>query len=221
MASTAHHGHEQVFDTDVQVERRRADKALHMRIQPARQRGQQGRQHKELDAVARSVDTHGFRHDLAALERANRSAFPRIQQVVEQPHGQQHHHPDHHTNRARRRQIKPRDLDGRNAGQAGLAAQKLHIAEQVVQTQAPGNRAQWQIVALQLHRDRAQHPGHDEGDDKAQQQAQPGQGLSPKDATQGVRCHRRCTDPGRGVGSHAHKGRLTKRSHTAHTRQHH
>ncbi|MPM71005.1 hypothetical protein SDC9_117968 [bioreactor metagenome] len=85
MARAAHHGHEKVFNADVEIERRRAHKALHMRVQPARNRRQHGSQHKQLGAIARGIHAHGFGHDAPALECTDRTPDARIQQVVHEP----------------------------------------------------------------------------------------------------------------------------------------
>ncbi len=221
VAGAADHGHEQVLDAHVQVEGRRAHEALHVGVEPARQRGQQGCQHEELDAVVRRVDAHGLGHDAAAAQRADGPALARVQQVVQQPQRHQQHGPDHHAHGARRGQRDAADHQRRNARDAGLPAQELHVAEQVVQAQPPGDGAQRQVVALQLDRDRAQQPGHDEGDEQAQRQAHPGQARRAHQPAQ--RGHRgRCrADPGRGIGADAHEGRLAERGHAAHAGQHH
>ena len=142
VASATDHGHEQVFNTDVQIEGRWIDEALHVRIQPAGHRRQQGSEHEQLDAVVRGIDTHGLGHDAPPLEGTNSAAFARIEQVVHQPHRHQQYAPNEHAQHAWIGQGVTCNRQGRYAGNTGLPTEELHVAKQVVQAQAPGNRTQ-------------------------------------------------------------------------------
>ncbi|KAG1199383.1 hypothetical protein G6F35_012515 [Rhizopus arrhizus] len=94
---TAHHRHEQVFNAVVQAEGAGADGALHVRVEPARNAGQQCRPDEDHDLVRGRVHAHGFGHACAAFQRADGAARTRVQQIPRGPQRQQHEpHPRPH-----------------------------------------------------------------------------------------------------------------------------
>ena len=139
---------------------------------------------------------------------------------MQQPQGDQQHAPDQHTQRAWRCERPARQDQRRQATDAGLPAQKRHVAEQVVQTQPPGDRAQWQVVARQFDGHGAERPGDGEGHNQPERQTGPRQSGQTKYAAQHQGSVRRGTHPGRCVSAHTDKGRLAKRRHAAHAGQH-
>ncbi|MNI31721.1 hypothetical protein D3C73_856110 [compost metagenome] len=204
-----HHRHEQVFDAVVDAKRAGADGALHVRVEPARNAGQQGRPDEDHDLVGSGVHAHGFRHARAALQGADGAARTRIEQVAGGPQRQQHEYPDQVINVAAAGQGQAEDADGFNAGNAVVLAQPVDIAEQEVQRQAPRNGAQRQVVAGQAQGDRAQQVGNDGGQDQADRQRQPGRHVV-------LRGQER-----RGVGAKANKRGLAERRQAAHAGQQH
>ncbi len=220
VARAADHGHEQVFDADVEVERRRVDEALQVRVEPARHRRQQRRQHEQFDALLRRVDAHRLGHHTPALERADGAALARIQQVVHGPDAQQQQHPDEHSQHARRGHVEPEQAERRQAAHPRVAAQRLQVAEDVIQAQTPGDGAQRQVVPRQAQRDRAQQPGDHRRHHQPQQQTQPGHQAS-RDGGQRLLHARVGGDPGRGVGAQADEGGLAEGGHAADPGQQH
>ena len=220
VACAAHHGHEQVFNTNVQVERCGVDEALHVRVEPARNGRQQSCQHKQLDAVARGIDAHGLGHDATTLEGTNGAAFTRIEQVVHQPHRHQQHGPNEHAQHARIGQGIANNGQGWHAGDTRLPPQELHVAKQVVQAQAPSDSAQGQVVARELQSDRAQRPGNPKGQYQANQQTHPWQATHTHQAAECLHSGRRSAGPGGGVSANAHKRGLAKRGHATHAGEH-
>ena len=217
VAGTAHHRHEEVLDADVQVERRGVHEALQVRVQPARHRGKQRGQHEHLDAMACGVDTHRLGHHAARLERADGTPLAGVEQVVQHPQREQQHGPDHHAQHARGGERPRPDGERRHPGDAGVSAQHLEIAEQVVQAEAPGDGAQGQVVARQLQRDRTEPPRHREGEHDAEREADPRQ----RGGAEGGGAPGRRADPRRRVGPEAHERGLAERRHAAHAGQHH
>src|SRR3546814_15643429 len=64
-------------------------------------------------------------------------------------------------------------LDGIDTGNAIVLAQKLKVAEQVVQGKAPGNRPQRQIMPRQAQGNRAQHISKDKCKEQDDDQSRP------------------------------------------------
>ena len=93
MAHAAQHRHEQVLDALVDGKGRGADAALEVREQPARDGRQHRGQHEGGELVAEGGDAHGLGHRGAALQRADRAAGARIQQVDHGQRGQQRDRP--------------------------------------------------------------------------------------------------------------------------------
>ena len=138
---------------------------------------------------------------------------------MQRPQREQQHGPDHRPQHARRCQRETEDAQCRQPGDAGLAAQELQVAEQVVQAQPPRDGAQRQVVARQLDGDGAQAPRDQEGQHQAQNETQPGHERRRK---RGQRTGRggRGADPGRGVGADRDEGRLSEGGHAADTGEH-
>src|SRR3546814_5562216 len=73
------------------------------------------------------------------------------------PQRQEQYNPDQIINMPPASQRQAEKLDGIDTGNAIVLAQKLKVAEQVVQGKAPGNRPQRQIMPRQAQGNRAQH----------------------------------------------------------------
>ena len=81
IAGAADHGDEQIFDAGLGAERRRIDRALEMRIEPAGQPGQHRRIDEHQQLGARRLHAEGLGGDVAAPQRADGAAGARVQQV--------------------------------------------------------------------------------------------------------------------------------------------
>ena len=92
--SPPNHRHEQIFNTLIDAERRRVHKALQMRVQPARQAGQHGRNHKHGRLGAPRMHAKRLDHRGALLQGADGATGPRIKQVGHSPKSGEHHDPD-------------------------------------------------------------------------------------------------------------------------------
>ncbi len=147
ITGAAHHSHEQVFDTGVEAERCRTYRALQMRIQPAGDASQQCRQHKDQYFYPSRVDAHCFGHYSTAVERADSAARARVQQVLQTDQRHQQDRPDKIKHLAPRIEIDAKQVKRRDAVQAIVFAEELQVAEQKIQRQRPGDRAERQIVA--------------------------------------------------------------------------
>ncbi len=180
-----------------------------MRIQPARQAGQQRSNREDADLETQGVDAHGLGHLRAGLERAYGPAHARVQQVQHGQRCQQHQRPGQQEKHTALAQLPAEQRQAGHAEDAVVFAQRLQVAHGVVQRQAPGQRGQRQVVARHAQRDPAQHDGADGGQAQADPQGQPGR-------EPGV--HR---EPGRGVGADADKSRLAKRGQAADAGQQH
>jgi len=85
VCGAADHRHEQVFDADVQTERRRIDEALHVGIEPAGERCEESSNEKDDDLRPCRIHSHGFGHDGAAFEGTDGAALARIEEVPGDP----------------------------------------------------------------------------------------------------------------------------------------
>ena len=103
----------------------------------------------------------------------------------------------------------PKKLDRRDAEQAVVLAQRVDVAEQVVQAQAPGDGGQRQVVARHAQRDPAQQQRGGDGEGQADPHREPG-----RDAV-------RQRQVGRGVGADADEGGLAERGQPGDAGQQH
>jgi TATA-binding protein-associated factor Taf7 len=142
-------------------------------VEPAGNAGQQGGDQEDHDLGARRVDAHRLGHHRAALERADRAALARIEQVAGWPDGEQHEGPDQVVELAAWTSVPAEQRDRRNAGDAGVAAEELDIAEQEIEADAPGDGAQRQVVPAHAQRDEAEEERDRGGDGEADEQGEP------------------------------------------------
>ena len=156
VADAADHRHEQVLDAHVEVEGRRVHGALEVREQPAGDARQQRREHEHGDLDAEGVDAHRLGHLRAALDRAHRSAGARIEQVGHGERRRQHAGPEQVEEAAAGVELDAEEAERRHAEQAVVLAERLDVAEQVVERQAPGDRRERQVVARHAQRDPAE-----------------------------------------------------------------
>ena len=209
MAHATHHRHEQVFNAHLQAEGRRVDGALKVRQQPARHRSQQRGQHKDRDLVAEGADAHGLGHLRAAFERPDGAARARVQQVQQTRSEGQQQHPGEHEEGAALADVEFADAQALDAQQAVVFAQRVQVAHEVIQRQAPGYGGQRQVVARHAQCDQAHQQRTAGGEAHAHEQREPGREAGVE------------REPGGGVGANAHKRGLAKRGQPAHTREQH
>ncbi len=155
LAQAAGHGHQQVLDAGTDIERRRTDKAVHVRIQPARQTRQQGRHDEQAEADTERIGTDTRQQRGTAAQGTDGAPRAGLQNVVAEQAGQSDQRPDQVVNRARVCQRPRPQGQRRNIRQAAVPAQGLHVAEQQGDRQAPGNARQGQVVTTQTQRERA------------------------------------------------------------------
>src|SRR5690606_34628824 len=163
-ACSAHHSHEQVFDTVVQAEGTRAYRPLHVRVDPPRNASQQSCIHKYDGLVSCGIDAEGLGHALPALQGADGTPGPRIQKIACAPQAAKHAGPDQIIDVTTIRQRNTEDFQRPDTGDAVMLPQKRHVAEQIVEREAPCNGAQWQEVTGKPQRNRTQNIGSHESD---------------------------------------------------------
>ena len=180
-----------------------------MRKQPARQRGQFCRDHKDQHLVAQRVDAHGLGHLGAGAQRADRATGPRIQQRQQGRRRQQHQRPGQQEETAPLAQREAEQVQPRQTQQTVVLAQRFQVAHQVVQRQAPGDGRQRQVMARHAQRDGADDQRRRAADGQTDEQRQPRRQA-------GVQ-----REPGTGVGADADKGRLPERGQAGHAGEQH
>ncbi len=205
----ADHCHHEVVDADMDIERRRAHKATEMRIQPAGERGEQ-RGNRECDEPgAEGVDAQALDEPIASAQCPYRAAFPGLQQIARQQQGRDQNGPDQiEYLPAADERYRP-DRDRRNAGDAGEVSEAVDVAEQEIDRQAPGNRAEREKVPAEPQRDGADRRGGGASQRERQDEPQPRR----------IALQRR--EPGGRVGGDPDEGRLPERHHAADAGQQH
>ena len=209
MADSTQHRHEQVFNAHLQAKRRGVDRALKVRKQPARHAGEQRGNDEDAHLVLQCVHTHGLCHLRGRLQRADGAAGARIQQVQQRKRAQKHHAPHQDEEGPARAQVNATQAERGHAQNAVVLAQRVQVAHEVVQRQAPGNGCQRQIVARHAQRQPAHHECTDGGD------GQPGKHRDPR---RHPHVHR---EVGAGVGPDAHKRCLAEGGEPTHAGQQH
>ena len=116
-------------------------------------------------------------HHAAAAQAADRAAGARVEQVLDREQRGDHEHPDQVVVLAPGVERQAEDREPGHAGHPGLAAEELEIAEEVVEADAPGDRAERQVVAREAQRDRAEEErdraGEREPDEEREPRRQP------------------------------------------------
>ena len=172
-AGAAQHRHQQIFGAGIDAERTWRNRALEMRIEPARQPGQHGRIDKHHQLGGRGIDAERFGSAGAAPKRADRTPDPAAQQILRGDHGEHDSDPDHHEIVARIGQRMAADPQRRDAVQPVMRAEPADIAEQIEESDAPGDGAERQIVTGKPDRDRADQAGGQHRHDQRSGQGQP------------------------------------------------
>ncbi len=116
--------------------------------------------------------------------------------------------PDQHVQRAAGAEIDAECGQRRNAEDAVVFAQPLHVGHRVVQHQAPGDGGERQVVPRHAQRDGAEQQRGQDGQRHADRQRQPWRQAA------------RHGQEGGGVGADADEGGLPERSQPGHTGQH-
>jgi hypothetical protein len=113
LAEAAGDRHQQVLDARAHVERRRADEAVLVRVEPAGDAGEQRGDHEQRQPHAVRIGADAAEQDRAAAQAADRATGARLQQVVREPASQADHRPDQVVDRAR---VGERPRPRRSAG---------------------------------------------------------------------------------------------------------
>ena len=149
----------------------RADEAQEMRVQPARQAGQQRGVEEHDGLQARGVDAEALGHH-ARGSAARGSRGPSASRAGSRRHQRdQRERPDQVIDARPLSSRMPHERDRRQVGKPGVLAQQLHVAEHEVDRDAPGDRASRQVVARQAQRDRAEEQRHRGHQQQAEQRA--------------------------------------------------
>jgi hypothetical protein len=188
MAHTADHRHEEVFDAHLQAEWRRIHRALEVREQPTRDAGQQRSQHEGGDLDAEAVHAHRFGHRRTTLDRSQRAAGTRIEQMA-CPHRAEHDDdPQQVEEAAPGVERDAEECDRRHAEQPVVLAEGVDVAEHVEQAQAPGNGGQREEVSRHAQRHPAEHECGDQRDRESHPHRDPrGDAVDEREVRRGVR----------------------------------
>jgi hypothetical protein len=146
-------GHEEVLDPLTKTERRRIHEALQMRVEPSGDARKERRVDEDNDLEARPVDAERLGHLEVAAQRADRPARTRVEQIGSRPKRCERDAPDQKIEVALVAQLHAEEVERRNPGEPGVAAQKFQIAEQEVEALRPGNRRERQVVSAHAQRD--------------------------------------------------------------------
>ena len=163
VAGAADQRHQQQLDAGAEVERRRAHVALHVRIEPAGQACQQSGENENRKPHAEEIDREAFHHGDAAAQAADGAALARVEQVPAQQHDDAEQPPDEEVDRGGAGERDRSDRDRRNAGQPAVAPERIDVAEQEIDGNAPGDRAQRQEVTAEPQRRGAENRGDEPG----------------------------------------------------------
>src|SRR5206468_11673668 len=98
----------------------------------------------------------GFRHLEPALERTYGTALARVEHVVRGPQAEQDDRPDQVVEMALVAQLEGAERKRRDAGQAGVAAEEIEVAEQKVEADSPGDGRKRQEVPFHAQGDEAE-----------------------------------------------------------------
>ena len=118
------------------------------------------------------------------------------------PQRGERNHPDQIAEVTLVAKLEASDRQRRDSGHAGVAAEELQVAEQVIQADAPGDRRQRQIVAPHAQGDEAQSERDQRRQDEPDDEVEPGQPRPGLDVRRQVR---------RDVGADPDERRLPER----------
>ncbi len=143
------------------------------------------------------------------LSGANGAPRARVEKPRYGHSGQQRDGPDQHVQPAPCAQVKPERLQRRDAQQAVVLAQPLHVGHGVVERQAPCDGGQRQVVPRHAKRERTQQQrsGHRQGQPDPKREPRRNAHLGGQEGCR--------------VGTHAHKGCLPKGGEPTHASQQH
>ena len=208
-AGAAEHGHQQIFGASDDAERTGADRALEMRVEPAGETGEHGCIDEQHQLEAGRSGPEGFRRRRAAPQQAHGAADAAVEQVAACDHRKDDRDPDSDEEIAGIGEREGAYAQRRNAGHAVVAAETFHVAEEIEERNAPGDRAKRQVVARQAHGEGANDQRREAGDGERNRQANPRRQAE-------VRCQH-----GARIGAESDEGRLPERRHAADARQQH
>src|SRR5690606_1391065 len=120
-----------------------------MRIEPARQSCGNACENEHCELRTSGVDTEGFSRCRPATQGTNSSSDTRVQQVSSAKGQKQNERPDHVVHGRGVKEAMPRDFERRNTGDAIVPAEEIELAEEIIECDAPGDRAERQIVTGQ------------------------------------------------------------------------
>ena len=134
-----------------------------MRIKPAGYASKRGGIDEDDDLDAARIDSESLGHFQATFESTNRATGSGIEEIARHPQARERDRPDQVVEEALVAKFQSKEVKGRNACQAGIAAKEIHVAEHVVEADAPGDCRQWQVMALHAKSDETEKRRDDRG----------------------------------------------------------
>ena len=173
LAEAARHRHQQVFDARAHVERRRADEAVLVRVEPAGEAGEQRGDDEERQAHAHRVGADAREQRRAAAQAPHRPARTRVEQVAGEEQRRADEHPDQVVRRARVGERPGAEAERRHVGDAAVTPERFEVAEHDRDREPPGDRRKRQVVAAEAQRDHADDERRQPGEDEREEQPEP------------------------------------------------
>ena len=203
LAEAAAHRHQQVLDARPHVEGRGADEAVHVRVEPAGEAGEQCGEDEQREANPERIGADARQQHRATAQAADRATGPRLQQIAVEDEGEPDQRPDQVVDRLRLDQRPTADTQRRDIGKPGVPAEGVDVAEQQRDREPPGDRAERQEVAAEAQRQEADRQRGEAGQREGEDEAEPGRRAM------------RGGEPRAGVGGDADEGGLAERGRAA------
>jgi hypothetical protein len=173
VAEAAGDRHQQVFDARADVERRRADEAVLVRVEPARDSREERGDDEERKPHPHRVGADAREQRRAAAQAAHRAPRARVEQVAREGERCADEEPDHDVDGARIGERPGSDAKRRHVRDAAVAAERFEVAEDDHDRQAPRDRRQRQVVPTEAQRHRADDERRDAGQGEREDEAEP------------------------------------------------
>ena len=123
-----------------------------MRVKPTRQPGKEPGDYEDFEPHAKRVDALALRQCDAAAQAADRPSLARVQQVRAEQHGPAEQRPDQIVAGDGTVERQRPQRDRRDARYAVVQPDRLDVAEEKVDRDAPGNGAERQEMAAEPQR---------------------------------------------------------------------
>src|SRR5262249_41620313 len=141
--------HQQQFDAGADVERRRIYEPLQMRKEPAREAGEHAGEHEYGQPRAERAYAQALDHGDAAAQAADGAALAAIKEVAAEQHPAAEQGRDEEIIRGGIGEREGPERDRRDTGEPAVAAERVDVAEQKEDRDAPGDGAQRQEMSAE------------------------------------------------------------------------